>query len=187
MCLEYSIPYTFHYGHKYITIRTRRSERIRRYISSQLQLGAKLVIPSIVQDEFRRKLWDVLSDVVSKARIPALPSQSLFIKGCEHFEKLKSKCLEFTPEESLIKKVNEFYRKIWADPSLQKKREVWSKIKKKDINEGPPTGADIIILATALAFSDEEVELLTLDSDFIIFKDEIEGELRVYVRDADTV
>jgi len=96
---------------------------------------------------------------------------------------LKAKCDVKEPSEASIKRVREFYQEIWECPSLQFKREIWARLKKKLVSAGPLGGADVLILATALDVKND-VEFLTLDNDFLVFADEIKETLGIVVRDA---
>lgn len=85
--------------------------------------------------------------------------------------------------QRLLGEVTRTYDRIWADPGKAAKRERWARIKGVPAYGGPVSGPDLTILATAAdAAESRDVELLTLDHDFIPFADEIEADLGVRIR-----
>jgi len=144
------------------------------------------VIPKVVDEEFTTKLWDALADVFRKAEITKHRAVIPFLmRAKEVFDKkLKKDARIHSPMMSTINKVRSFYRKIWLNPSLEHKRQAWARLKRKEVDDGPPSGADLEILATAVELTDGDVELLTLDNDFLVFKDEIRDRFKLIVTDA---
>jgi len=181
--LSYSIRLTLKYGSKRIPIKTKYSDPIRKYVQSLQQLGTTIVIPTIVEKELYKNLWDALTEVLQLAGLGSKLIPPLLTSAQNNFNKLKAKCDVKEPSEASIKRVREFYQEIWECPSLQFKREIWARLKKKLVSAGPLGGADVLILATALDVKND-VEFLTLDNDFLVFADEIKETLGIVVRDA---
>jgi len=181
--LSYSIHLTLKYGSRYIPIKTKYSDPVRKYVQSLQQLGTTIVIPTIVEKELYKNLWDALTEVLQLAGLGSKLIPPLLTSAQNNFNKLKAKCDVKEPSEASIKRVREFYQEIWECPSLQFKREIWAGLKKKPVSAGPPGGADVLILATALDVKND-VEFLTLDNDFLVFTDEIKETLGIVVRDA---
>lgn len=76
-------------------------------------------------------------------------------------------------------------RQFGATPHKTKKKKRWATIKKTTVENGPPNGADLKILATAAKLAQgQDVELLTFDNDFILFADEIYDQCGVFIKNA---
>ncbi len=78
-----------------------------------------------------------------------------------------------------------FYINIWKDASKDYKKKTWESIKKRHLKDDPPTGNDLVILATAAKLAERyDVEILTFDHDFIVFSDEIKKVFNVNIVNA---
>ncbi len=98
-----------------------------------------------------------------------------------NFKALKSKCLPATASTTSLDKVAKFYADLWKRPEMKYKIEKWASIKRKKPSEGPPSGADLKILAVAVDNTHSQSELVTFDHDYIVFSDEITRDLGIMV------
>ncbi len=75
------------------------------------------------------------------------------------------------------------YATIWSDSTKNEKKKRWAEIKKTTVDKGPPNGPDLKILATTAKLAQGGiVELLTFDSDFILFADEILSQFGISIK-----
>lgn len=132
-------------------------------------------------------MWDRLAEVIHIARLGTKAVPQLSREAFDNFKKLQEGSVKAKASDESTKKVRDFYQDLWRNPTLQSKREAWSRQKHKPISSGPPGGADIVILAVALDQTSSDIQLLTMDSDFTIFFEEIKAKLGIEVIDASTL
>ena len=183
VCLGYSLHFKRKAGAPEGTIKAPYSDSIRGYLGARLKTGAQLIIPVVVIGEFDRKLWDVLAQTIQKSGLKAINALPLYRAAQVSFKDLVAKGKQEKPRKESVNEAKEFYSRLWADPALAHKREAWARLKRKGVGDGPPTGADIEILAVAIEAARGDSELMTLDNDFLVFKDEILSQLGIVVRD----
>ncbi len=122
------------------------------------------------------KIWDILSERGGRANLHPNTIYRFVQESFKRFNLLYKGSI-ISDDLSLLDDVKKMYDDIWKDSTLSKKRDTWSMIKKVKVTKGPPSGADLEILATvASAAKTYSVEFLTFDHDFIIFADEIQNK-----------
>jgi hypothetical protein len=132
-----------------------------------------------------RKLWDIITEKCNIIGLEAYQIRYLVRRAIQNFNKFFSekKCDD---NISMLVNVQDMYRKIWNDPNNKDLLANWSTRKRKKVNQGPPSGNDLIILSTVIYHSNKNkkyISLLTLDYDFIIFKSEIKNIFDVQIED----
>jgi len=187
VCLSYSLSFTIRFSTGNFPLKAKYSDSIKRYLQSLPARNVETVIPDVVENEFNRKVWDVLCELVKRANLNVKLVPPLLIQARGNFNRLKKKSRVVVASNGSIIKVKDFYSDLWTRSGLQHKREAWARLKRKNVSDGPPKGADISILAVGVDMLSNNPELLTLDNDFLVFSNEILSDLGVIIRDAATV
>ena len=145
-----------------------------------------LVTCSKIRNEVATKAWDALTDAAQKAHFANLiVIRVLLGQVHRNADRLIDQGVSIDDDKSELGRVRALFQSIWADPSKEAKRLEWARVKKRPVESGPPSGADHVILSTAASLAkDNDVELLTFDHDFTIFRDEILQSLSVTVVNA---
>ena len=158
-----------------------RTTDVTRYIAQKL-LDGSICVTKTVDCETVRNMRGVLSDTAAKHSFPASVMLKLDQMSFVKYGELASKYMR-PDDPSLLWKVRNTYAAIWSDPAQDQKKKRWATIKKTTVENGPPSGADLKILATAAKLAQgQDVELLTFDNDFILFADEIYDQCGVFIK-----
>lgn len=186
VCLAYSVNHKYRtHNKKTVHVRTIYSEAIEYYLASEIPKRSIYVIRAI-ELETRRMMDKVLRDAVRRAGLLVRTRKSLMAPSFSRFynlyDTISPSYYELIPDACL------FYINIWKDTSKDSKKKTWESIKKRQLKDGPPTGNDLVILATAAKLAERyEVEILTFDHDFIVFSDEIKKVFNVNIVNAGTI
>lgn len=164
-----------------IPIKLKYSEPVNRYLIPKISENTIYVI-DIVNQETTRKIWNELSTLGSELSFQASTIRKLVELSFSNFNDLTQN--QIHPNDlSLLSNVKNMYATIWSDIGKNEKKKKWAKIKHTSVNEGPPDGADLTILATTAKLAQKEiVELLTFDNDFILFADEILHQFGISIK-----
>jgi hypothetical protein len=181
-CLTYAInvPYSGSRGRMHI--RRAASMETRQYVDAAVR-NRTLLICAKVNNEVASKAWDALVEAARRAGLTNLIALRVVLdRVLKNLDGLIKKAKLTADDTSELGRVQKMYSSIWADPAKAAKRRKWASVKRLPPGSGPPAGADHVILSTAAALaSSNDVEFLTFDHDFIIFREEILQELRVAV------
>ena len=159
----------------------KETDRVTRYLESKISQNL-VCITSTVQRETHQKIWDILSKVGSKNSLSADTVYKLVQLSVANFNKLSQNSVHSDVLDRLSD-VKYMYRNIWDDPNKEDKKRRWARIKQTTVDQGPPSGPDLEILSTAASLTnDSVVELLTFDSDFTLFVEEIQNDFGVSVK-----
>jgi predicted nucleic acid-binding protein len=186
VCLAYAVNYKYRKtDKKTVHVRAPYSEAVVYYLTPEISKGSIYVIRA-VELETQRMMYQVLRGAVRKAGLLVRTTKSLMAPSLSRFHNLYD--VIYPSYYELIPDVCMFYIDIWKDPAKDSKKRTWESIKKRQLKDGPPTGNDLVILATAAKLAElYEVELLTFDHDFIVFSDEIKKVFNVTVVNAGTI
>lgn len=182
--MEYSINLAVRGSKGTIHLRRKYSKAIKGYVDNTLRTH-QLVTCDRVAGEVGSKAWDAITNAVHKAKLyDHIPTRNLINQVLKNSQNLMRKGSTVPDDTSELASVDSLYASIWADSTNAPKLSTWSRIKNRPVSSGPPTGADRVILSTAAAMAkDSDVEFLTFDHDFTIFRDEIFSSLHVTVVD----
>ncbi len=154
------------------------------------QLGRPGVgVSELVAGETGNKIWDLVTNIWYRERMANLVApETLVDLAFERLRRLLAKSEKIRDERGHLQDVKEMYRSIWEDPSKADMVRTWARLKGKKPEDGPPSGNDLVILSTAAKLSEtRDTELLTFDSDFTVFSDEIKERFRVRVSNAGAI
>ena len=186
VCLAYSVNHKYRTPNKKtVHVRTAYSEAVEYYLASEIPKRSIYVIKAI-ELETRRTMDRVLRAAVRRAGLLVRTRKSLMAPSFSRFYSLydiiSPSYYELIPDACM------FYIDIWKDTSKDSKKKTWESIKKRQLKNGPPTGNDLVILATAARLAEQyDVEILTFDHDFIVFSDEIKKVFNVDIVNAATI
>lgn len=186
VCLAYCINHKYRRPNKKtVHVRTAYSEAVEYYLASEIPKRSIYVIRAI-ELETCRMMDKVLRDAVRRAGLLVRTRKSLMAPSLSRFyslyDTISPSYYELIPDACM------FYIDIWKDTSKDSKKKTWESIKKRHLKDGPPTGNDLIILATAAKLAERhDVEILTFDHDFIVFSDEIKKVFNVNIVNAATI
>ncbi|MDE1844291.1 MAG: hypothetical protein KGI10_03065 [Thaumarchaeota archaeon] len=186
VCLAYSVNHKYRTPNKKtVHVRTPYSEAVEYYLASEI-LKRSIYVIRAVDLETQRMMYQVLKSAIRKAGLLVRTTKRLMAPSFSRFHNLYDTLSPSYYE--LIPDVCMFYIDIWKDPSKDTKMKTWESIKKKQIRDGPPTGNDLVILATAAKLAEQyDVEILTFDHDFIVFSDEIKKVFNVSIVNAGAI
>ncbi|HET7337093.1 MAG TPA: hypothetical protein VFJ23_04295 [Candidatus Nitrosotalea sp.] len=183
VCLAYCINHKYRtHDKKTVHVRTAHSEAVEYYLASEIPKKSIYVIRAI-ELETRRMMDKVLRDAVRRTGLLVRTRKSLMTPSFSRFyslyDAISPSYYELIPDACM------FYIDIWKDTSKDSKKKTWESIKKRHLKDGPPTGNDLVILATAAKLAERyDVEILTFDHDFIVFSDEIKKVFNVDIVNA---
>lgn len=141
-----------------------------------------MAITRVAYDETLKNIWDVNSDLAHEAKIGVLNVRRMVNLSTAKFFKLLCAPSPVEDDIGLLGDVKNMYDMIWNDPTKTVKLNNWAKHKKMTVNDGPPTGFDLLLLSTAAGLTKKHnVELLTYDHDIIDFAEEIECQFHVRI------
>ena len=179
--MSYSINHVVNKSGRKIPIRLKDTGKVTAYLEPKI--AQNLVrVTATVQRETYQKIWDILSEACSKNSLSAYAVYKLVQLSAANFNKLSQNHVHPDVLDRLSD-VKYMYRNIWDDPSKEGKKKKWARIKQTTVDQGPPSGPDLKILSTVASFTaDNVVELLTFDSDFTLFAEEILNDFGVSVK-----
>jgi hypothetical protein len=130
-----------------------------------------------------KNIWDSATEAALAAGI----SSAYTIRAIAQAAILRfidlSKGRRTADDSTKLSLITEMYQQIWVDPSKDAVRTRWAGIKKTTVDQGPPSGPDLVILSTAAKHQDvARTEILTCDHDFLLFEKEIRDTFAVEIR-----
>ena len=178
--LRYSIDFSW----GIVKLRLQGSREVGRYLKNAQRYGRVLVCDRVF-NETTKLLWDISVEAATAAGIrSAYVIKSMAEETIRRFVKFAAK-RRVPDDANSVPILTKLFLEIWANPTKQTKKERWAKIKKKGVDEGPPSGPDMVILSTAVKQQEKsQTEVLTFDHDLIVFEEEIEQTTRVKIRNA---
>lgn len=181
--MEYSVSYKISKDRKTIHICRPNCIPVEKYLANPISRGSIYVIKQ-VEFETGNKMDDVIAQAIQRSNLSATRARQLKVPCMTRFQTLHKGVIH-DDDLSLLSRVYDMYRCIWSNSSKDEKKRIWASKKRKLVSDGPPMDGDLFILSTAAKLAETyDVELLTLDHDFIIFKDEIKTEFNILVVDA---
>lgn len=159
---------------------------MKYYLEAEISKKTVRIIDKIYSETVM-KIWDILSERGGKAKLHPNITYRFVQESFKRFSDLHNNSI-IPDNDILLENVKKMFDDIWKDTALSGKRETWARMKKVDVSAGPPSGADIKILATVANLAKtNNVSFLTFDHDFLVFTEEIQNTFDVEVINAGTI